>query len=211
MLFRSASIAANYLLGLWMDRVRTRPHAKKIAAVCAAVLNLSLLFVFKYLGFVMRSLNSLTGFSLPVPEIALPVGISFFTFQALSYVLDVGRGVAPVQKNPFWVGLYISFFPQLIAGPIVKYQTVAEEISCRKHSWADFSAGLCRFALGLMKKILLANSLALVADRAFAAQALPFGPAWLGSLAYTFQIFFDFAGYSDMEIGRASCRERVSA
>lgn len=196
-----ASIAANYLLGLWMDRVRTRPHAKKIAAVCAAVLNLSLLFVFKYLGFVMRSLNSLTGFSLPVPEIALPVGISFFTFQALSYVLDVGRGVAPVQKNPLWVGLYISFFPQLIAGPIVKYQTVAEEISCRKHSWADFSAGLCRFALGLIKKILLANSLALVADRAFAAQALPFGLAWLGSLAYTFQIFFDFAGYSDMAIG----------
>ena len=121
----------------------------------------------------------------------------------MSYVLDIGRGRAPAQKNPLWVGLYISFFPQLIAGPIVKYETVAAEIRDRRENWDDFSAGTCRFAVGFAKKVLLANTLAVAADTAFGAAELSVGLAWLGSFAYTFQIFFDFSGYSDMAIGLA--------
>ena len=195
------SILANYLLGLWMARARERTAARRLVTAAAVCFNLAILFLFKYLTFTLSSLRAALGASFPVPEIALPIGISFFTFQALSYVLDIARGRAPVQKNPLWVGLYISFFPQLIAGPIIKYETVAAEITGRRESWADFSGGMCRFAAGFAKKVLLANTLALVADKAFDGGALSAGMAWLGSLAYTFQIFFDFSGYSDMAIG----------
>lgn len=184
------SILANYLLGLWMARARERTAARRLVTAAAVCFNLAILFLFKYLTFTLSSLRAALGASFPVPEIALPIGISFFTFQALSYVLDIARGRAPVQKNPLWVGLYISFFPQLIAGPIVKYETVAAEITGRRESWADFSGGMCRFAAGFAKKVLLANTLALVADKAFDGGALSAGMAWLGSLAYTFQIFF---------------------
>ena len=139
-----------------------------------------------------------------VPVIELPIGISFFTFQALSYVLDVYRGRGRAQANPLKVGLYIAFFPQLIAGPIVKYETVADQIDNRRESWADFSAGTCRFLAGLGKKVLLANQLAVVADRAFPLSesgAASAGMAWLGAVCYTLQIYYDFSGYSDMAIG----------
>ena len=190
-----ASIAFNYALGLLAAK---RP---KPAAALAAAGNLGLLFVFKYLVFTLGNLNRL-GFGFVIPAIELPIGISFFTFQALSYVLDVARGRAEAQKNPLDVGLYISFFPQLIAGPIVKYETVAEEIRHRRENWGDFSAGASRFLLGLAKKVLLANQLAIVADAAFdRAGELSAAMAWLGSLCYTFQIYFDFGGYSDMAIG----------
>lgn len=195
------SIILNYLLGLWADFCLTRGKPTAAPVVTAAAANLSLLFVFKYLSFTLANLRSL-GLNVPLRDIALPVGISFFTFQALSYVLDVARGDAPCQKNPLHVGLYISFFPQLIAGPIVKYRTVAQQIEDRRESWDSFSRGCYRFLLGLGKKVLLANQLAVIADAAFVAD----GPgsvsmAWLGSICYTLQIFFDFGGYSDMAIG----------
>ena len=189
------SIALNYVLGR-LAQTRPRP-----AVALAAAGNLGLLFVFKYLTFTLRNLNRL-GFGFVIPAIELPIGVSFFTFQALSYVIDVSRGKAKAQKNPLNVGLYISFFPQLIAGPIVKYQTVAEEIEHRQENWADFSTGASRFLLGLAKKVLLSNQLALAADAAFdRAGELSAAMAWLGAVCYSLQIFFDFSGYSDMAIG----------
>ena len=195
------SILMNYLFGLWVAKTAEKTGAQRCALVVTVAFNLLILFVFKYLGFVLKNIRGAVSGDFPVPEIALPIGISFFTFQAMSYVLDVARGQAPVQRNPLWVGLYISFFPQLIAGPIVKYETVAEEILHRRENWEDFSSGLCRFAVGLGKKVLLSNNMALIADSAFAKGQLSVGMAWLGALAYTFQIFFDFSGYSDMAIG----------
>ena len=195
------SILLNYSLGLWAAWLRRKKKSTVPAVAVAAVCNLSLLFVFKYLTFVLANLRSL-GANVPLWDIVLPVGISFFTFQALSYVLDVARGDAPCQKNPLHVGLYIAFFPQLIAGPIVKYRTVAEQIQNRRETWEHFSQGCYRFLIGLGKKVLLSNQLAVIADAAFGTG----GPdsvamAWLGSLCYTLQIFFDFGGYSDMAIG----------
>ena len=174
---------------------------------CAA--NLGVLFVFKYLGFAVTNLKAVLGDSfLPQVDIALPIGISFFTFQALSYVIDVYRDTVRVQKNPFYVALYIALFPQLVAGPIVRYSTVAEEIRNRVHSWELLSEGACRFVQGLAKKLLLANTFAVVADNIYSLTEaghqlvkIPVTLAWLGSFAYTLQIFFDFSGYSDMAIG----------
>lgn len=200
-LVMSASILANYLFGLWTAAVRERPAARRAALTVTVIFNLAILFVFKYLVFVLTNLRAALDADFSIPQIALPIGISFFTFQAMSYVFDIARGRAPVQKNPLWVGLYISFFPQLIAGPIVKYETVAQEILHRQETWSDFSAGLCRFAVGLCKKVLIANTLVLAADLAFDGPSRSVGLAWLGSLAYTFQIYFDFSGYSDMAIG----------
>ncbi|MGN8876718.1 MBOAT family O-acyltransferase [Pseudoflavonifractor sp. HCP28S3_F10] len=197
-----ASILANYGFGLWVAARKGRGRSTRLPIVCALVCNLGLLFIFKYLVFVLTQLNRL-GFQFLIPGIRLPLGISFFTFQALSYVLDVNRGRGAVQKNPLKVGLYISFFPQLIAGPIVKYETVAEEIDSRRENWADFSSGICRFLVGLGKKILLANQLAVIADFAYglSPDQLSTGMAWLGCISYTLQIYFDFSGYSDMAIG----------
>ncbi len=198
-----ASIAANYGFGLWVGADRQRGRKGRLPVLLAVLANLGLLFVFKYLTFVLTNLN-LLGAQLTVPLIELPIGISFFTFQALSYVLDVHRGRGGVQVNPLKVGLYISFFPQLIAGPIVKYETVADQIDNRRENWPDFSAGACRFVVGLGKKVLIANQLAVVADRAFqlSGQGLASaGLAWLGAVCYTLQIYYDFSGYSDMAIG----------
>ena len=197
-----ASILANYLFGLWVHTWKRRGRRLLLPVTAACVCNLGLLFVFKYLTFTLKNLN-LLGLNTPIPVIELPIGISFFTFQALSYVLDVAMGTAQVQRSPFGLGLYISLFPQLIAGPIVKYATVADEIQGRKETWDDFSAGCCRFLVGLGKKVLLSNQLALVADAAWATPAgsLSTAFAWLGSLCYTLQIYYDFSGYSDMAIG----------
>ncbi len=195
------SVGYNYALGLWAAERRRRGAGTAPPVALAVAGDLSLLFVFKYLTFTLANLRSL-GLDAPLVNVALPVGISFFTFQALSYVLDVARGEAEAQKNPLNVGLYIAFFPQLIAGPIVKYRTVAWQIGHRRESWAGFSQGCWRFLIGLGKKVILANQLAVIADAAFA----PGGPgsvsmAWLGAVCYTLQIYFDFSGYSDMAIG----------
>ena len=198
-----ASILLNWAFALAVDRLKPRRRAAFAALSGSVACNLALLFVFKYLGFTLRAVDLLPGVDLEVPFIHLPIGISFFTFQAISYVVDVYRGDGEVQRDPLNVGLYIAFFPQLIAGPIVRYQTVAQHIRHRKETWADFSAGSCRFIVGLSKKVLLSNNLALCADAAFNAAPgdLSTALAWLGSIAYTLQIYFDFSGYSDMAIG----------
>lgn len=195
------SILVNFFLGLLVDRARGGRQAR-LWLICAVVFNIGLLFVYKYLGFSSYLLSQW----LPVPliRIVLPIGISFFTFQALSYVIDVYRGDAKVQKNPLDLALFIAFFPQLIAGPIVRYYTIDAAIRCRSHSLADAAEGFERFLVGLFKKVLLANNLALIADEAFAhTPQISMAMAWLGLLAYAMQIFFDFAGYSDMAIGLA--------
>lgn len=196
------SVLVNYGFGLWAGRARRAGRSCRWPVFAAVTANLGILFVFKYLTFVLGVLNGF-GAALAVPVINLPIGISFFTFQALSYVLDVARGKGEAQRSPLKVGLYISFFPQLIAGPIVKYETVAEQIDSRRENWEDFSAGCVRFAVGLGKKVLIANQMAVVADRAFGMGngELSTSFAWLGSLCYTLQIYYDFSGYSDMAIG----------
>lgn len=201
------SITVNSALGYLVSRGGA--GRRKFFLLLAIVYNLAFLFFFKYLGFALELLAPVLG---PVPfSAALPIGISFYTFQALSYVIDVYRGsVRP--ENPFYVGLYISFFPQLIAGPIVQYKTVAEQLRQRKSTFTKFSLGVSRFTVGLGKKVLLANSFAAVADNVFnwsaigtERMAVPAMLAWLGSIAYTLQIYFDFSGYSDMAIGLGLC------
>lgn len=194
------SIGANYFLGLW---IHARCGAKG-PLIVAVALNLGILFLFKYLDFTIGNLNALFGLHLPPVGLSLPIGISFFTFQALSYCIDVYRGTAQVQRNVLDLGLYISFFPQLIAGPIVRYSSVAQQIRSRKSDPELFRQGVERFILGFAKKVLLANNLSVVAERAFAlagAGELTAGLAWLGSVSYSLQIYFDFSGYSDMAIG----------
>lgn len=194
------SIVMNYLFGLWTEAFKAR--GKKLIApiACTVTANLAILFTFKYLDFTVRNLN-LLGFDLTPPGILLPIGISFFTFQAMSYVFDIASGRGTAQRNPLNVGLYIALFPQLVAGPIVKYETVAEQILHRRESWDDFAEGVRRFLIGLGKKVLLANQLAVVADLAFDADAPTAALAWLGAICYTLQIYYDFSGYSDMAIG----------
>ena len=200
------SITFNWFFGLLVNRAKIREEKWKakwfIAIDC--ILNLGMLFVFKYLNFTSDIIFSLFGGSSPIPKIVLPIGISFFTFQAMSYVLDVYRGHGEVQRNILNVGLYISFFPQLIAGPIVRYETVAEEIKYRKENPDDFFEGFTRFIIGLGNKVLLANNVALIADNVFGyaeVGTISMPLAWVGAIAYTLQIYFDFSGYSDMAIG----------
>jgi len=194
-----ASAFFNYAAALLMSRIQ-KPVWRKLTLGITVALNLSLLFVYKYLDFFITNIN-LLGFDFPLQHIALPLGISFFTFQAMSYSLDVYMGTAEVQKNPLNVALYVSFFPQLVAGPIVRYQTIARQIQYRQETFDDFSEGVRRFILGFAKKIILSNNMALVADAVFADPNRSVIYAWMGAIAYTFQIFFDFSGYSDMAIG----------
>ncbi len=196
------SIVFNYLMALLIARF-DRHGLRRLFLIFTVIGNLSVLFLFKYLNFTTSNLVALFPWlsgSITVTKIVLPIGISFFTFQALSYVVDVYRGV-PVQKNIAYVGLYISLFPQLIAGPIVRYTTVAAEIEHRTVTFESFSKGVMRFLYGFNKKILLANILAKAADAAFASSELSVGLSWVGIICYTLQIFFDFAGYSEMAIG----------
>ena len=176
---------------------------KNLVLAVVVILNIGMLGVFKYTGFVLTSVNELTGLHIPVPNIVLPIGISFFTFQALSYVIDVYRGNVGVQKDYFKVLLYISFFPQLIAGPIVKYRDIELEVNDRAVTAHESAFGLQRFIFGLSKKVLIANTMGLTADRIFAADSgsLNILTAWIGALAYLLQIYYDFSGYSDMAIG----------
>lgn len=195
-----ASSAGNYILARLTGEC---PKIRKLTMTLAVVIKLGLLVIFKYSGFLVETFNSITGAGIPVPQVWMPVGISFFTFQALSYVIDVYRGDASVQKNFGKVLLYISFFPQLIAGPIVKYHDVEAEINNRKQTPEEIGKGIRRFIAGLSKKVLIANTMGLVADNLFGAAATGItGPgAWLGAVSYMLQIYFDFSGYSDMALG----------
>ncbi len=193
-----ASAVLNYLAA----RALGAKKSKAVLALAVAA-NLGILAVFKYTGFLVESVNRVFSLKIPVPAIALPIGISFFTFQALSYVIDVYRGQTQVQKNFFRVLLYISFFPQLIAGPIVKYRDIEERIAHRETDLGQAVLGMRRFIFGLAKKVLIANTMAVAADAVFSAGAGQVNvlTAWIGALAYTMQIYFDFSGYSDMAIG----------
>lgn len=196
------SIMLNWLFGLGVSRFRDISISKaKLFVALSVIVNLGMMFVFKYLTFTLENINALFSSNLDTLDIALPIGISFFTFQAMSYVIDVYRGNGAVQKNPFNVALYIAFFPQLIAGPIVRYQTIADQINYRKENFNDFSDGVYRFMLGFCKKVLIANNVASVADEIFGSSEISVATAWIGAIAYTLQIFFDFAGYSEMAIG----------
>ena len=192
------SILMNYLFGLSM-----RSTYRKPLLILCVIANLSLLGVFKYLNFFISSADSLFGLGIPVPNIVMPIGISFYTFQALSYVIDVYRREVPPQHDPFSLALYVSMFPQLIAGPIVRYHDVNVQLAVRKHSFAQFSEGISRFLFGLSKKVLLSNVFAQIADGVFkyAPNELSAAGAWMGAIGYTLQIYFDFSGYSDMAIG----------
>lgn len=200
-----ASIIINWFFGLLISKKRDNKKISFLIIGIDVALNLCLLFVFKYLTFAGNIINSLFDINTTIPNIALPIGISFFTFQAMSYVIDVYRQKGDVQTNLLFVGLYISFFPQLIAGPIVRYETIADEIINRKETLNDFFDGFARFVIGLSKKVLLANNFAVLADQAFEAvkngDSVSIMFSWLGAIGYTLQIFFDFGGYSDMAIG----------
>ncbi len=192
------TIGVFYLCGLAMGRSETHKRAWLIVSACVGV---GLLGLFKYADFFITSVNTATGLSLPLLKLALPVGISFYTFQCLSYVVDVYRGTVPPQKNPISFGAYVALFPQLIAGPIVRYQAVAGELDSREHSWENLGQGLRRFVVGLSKKVILADNLALLVKlyRESAEPSVVF--AWLYAIAFTLNIYFDFSGYSDMAIG----------
>lgn len=199
-----AVILLDYFCGL-IAGIRTGKGAKLVSRIgvwLAVVGGIGLLGYFKYAGFITENL-ALLGLPVEVLKVTLPVGISFFTFQGLSYVIDVYRGDVAVQKNPFSVALYVSLFPQLVAGPIVRYSTVEDEIMNRRESLEGVSDGLCRFVFGLAKKMILANPMGEIADEVFGhgAEFLPASLAWVGILAYTLQIYFDFSAYSDMAIG----------
>jgi len=197
------SIIMNYFFGLAVDKNREKKAKIKWIMVAMVCSNLFILGIFKYTNFIAENIEKLTGLTIDVPVIPLPIGISFFTFHALSYVIDVYRGERKVQKNPLNLALYITMFPQLVAGPIVRYQTVANELNKRSESLELIFYGIKRFIIGLAKKMLLANNFGLIADQIFAQSPdqMTTGMAWIGILSYSLQIFFDFAGYSDMAIG----------
>ncbi len=196
-----ASIIINYIFGRLLG-TENKKKRQWILAI-AVVINIGLLVVFKYLDMMVQTVNQLCGSEIPLVGLALPIGISFFTFQALSYVIDVYRREVEPQKNLWNVMLYISFFPQLIAGPIVKYHDIQEQIDNRNTDVKEIAEGLRRFIIGLSKKVLISNTMAVTADALFAAGAgeLNILSAWIAAIAYMPQIYFDFSGYSDMAIG----------
>ena len=198
------STAATYAVARGIDAWRGQRIARALLAL-GVVIDLALLAYFKYAGFAVRTLVGLGLASIPIPAIALPLGISFFTFHKISYKVDVFRGTAEVRKNPLDLLLYILFFPQLIAGPIVRYHDIAGELIHRQIGVADMAEGIRRFAVGFAKKMLIANQVALVADQVFGTPVGQLGSlaAWVGLACYGIQIYFDFSGYSDMAIGLA--------
>lgn len=195
-----ASIIINFLIGIAIDK-NDSDGKRKAWLTTAIIFDVLVIFVFKYLGFTINNICALTGIDNVKVNIALPIGISFFTFQIMSYVFDVYYKKAKVQKNVFDLALYVSMFPQLVAGPIVRYETVADEIKNRVELPAEFTAGMIRFVYGLGKKVLISNYVAQIADNIFVLEDISVSSAWLGAIAYSLQIFFDFSGYSDMAIG----------
>lgn len=194
------SAFVDYINGRIIDKYYSRPGAAA-ALAASLVINLGLLGVFKYSGFFTGSINSLFHLSIPEPNFALPIGISFYTFQTLSYTIDMYRGRTRVQKSFLSFLAYVSMFPQLVAGPIVRYSDIAEELSSRRVSAEDFAYGVKRFTAGMCKKVMLANSAGSVASMILDSTRLTVASSWLGIVMYTFQIYFDFSGYSDMAIG----------
>ncbi len=200
------SITMDFTIGRIIERCQKdgKPRGAKAALAVSVIVNLSILGFFKYADFIVESINGVFGTSIPLLGIPLPIGISFFTFQTMSYTIDVYRKATEVQKKWINYGTYVSMFPQLIAGPIVQYKTIARQMMDDKRESTDnFAEGIQRFMVGVGKKVLLANNIGLLWD---AVAAIPMGEvpvltAWLGAIAYTFQIYFDFSGYSDMAIG----------
>ena len=198
------SILIDYTHGLLVERYRSRDKLARWFVAESVILNLGLLGFFKYWDFFAENLSRLPGITLPALGLPLPIGISFFTFQTMSYTIDVYRRDAPAQRDIVAFGAYVTMFPQLVAGPIVRYREVAAELKERVNTTADFAAGAGRFTVGLAKKVLLANSIGALWDAELAAQSAGMLTAlggWLGIAAYGFQIYFDFSGYSDMAIG----------
>lgn len=196
------SIAVNYGFGLLLDKYRENRRLSKLLLTLSVIVDIGLLCVFKYTDFVITNLNRALNADIGLLYLALPIGISFYTFQAMSYTIDVYRDDVKVQRNILNFGMYITMFPQLIAGPIVRYSDVEAQLDDRSVTAKDFAEGICRFAVGLGKKVLLANQIGALWDEIYALGGeTSVLMAWLGALAYTFQIYFDFSGYSDMAIG----------
>jgi alginate O-acetyltransferase complex protein AlgI len=195
----------NYLFGLGIGACQKHEKAggAKAVMILSLIFNIGLLGVFKYSGFIVENLNLIPGVNLPVPNLTLPIGISFYTFQILSYIIDLYWEEIEVQRNPFHLLLYISMFPQLIAGPIVRYATIADEIKHRKTTLLDLSEGFTRLMIGLGKKVILANHLSTIVDQFFGSEGTQISVAgtWYAVAVYAMQIYFDFSGYSDMAIG----------
>ncbi len=194
------TIVLFYVCGLAIGRAQEQ-KMKKFWLLVSVVISIALLALFKYADFFITTFNSLTGLCIPLLKLALPVGISFYTFQSLSYTIDVYRGNVPPQKSLISFGAYVSLFPQLIAGPIVRYSDVVRELDCRTHSWEMAALGFRRFLVGLAKKVLIADQFALLAKlfRESSEPSILF--AWMYAIAFTLNIYFDFSGYSDMAIG----------
>lgn len=199
-------IAVNYVTAMLIEDSKSE-NSRKLILALTIIANLALLAWFKYAGFLVENANGLlTAFKMPMLNLGvihLPLGISFFVFHSLSYVVDVFRGTATAQRNPFNMGLYISLFPQLVAGPIVRYHDVCDQLTERSHNIDKFAEGIRRFVTGLGKKMLIANALAIPTDQIFQLPHTEITTqlAWLGAICYTFQIYFDFSGYSDMAVG----------
>lgn len=191
-----------YIFAIKCDKAKS-DQKKKIYIAIAIVINLSILGYFKYFNFVLENINAVLSSNYTLLNIVLPVGISFYTFQGVSYLVDVYRGECKAQGNLYKLALYISLFPQLVAGPIVKYRDIYEQIDHREHSFDDVYYGAVRFVIGLAKKVIIANTLGEIADSIFAqnADALNASISWVGIITYSLQIYYDFSGYSDMAIG----------
>ncbi len=199
------SILVSYLGGLAVHHFieRGQERKAKVSLIASVGVGLLLLAFFKYTDFLLDTINRAAGLEIPLLKLALPIGISFYTFQTISYIIDVYRGMARVQKNIISYGAYVTMFPQLIAGPIVQYKTIDEQLRNRRETAEQFAEGINRFMIGLGKKVLLANNAGALWDSisAMTTGPLPVVTAWLGMIAYTFQIYFDFSAYSDMAIG----------
>lgn len=197
------SIAMNYVFGVFVDRFRHHKSIKKLILWFAISANLIILGYYKYFNFLIENINRLLGTNLEADPVVLPIGISFFTFQAMSYVIDVYRNEARAQKNPFDLALYVALFPPLIAGPIIRYNEIANQLKKRYVNLEKFTEGIQIFIIGLSKKVLIANQVGIVADAIFnkPTSEMSILLAWVGIVAYSLQIYFDFSGYSDMAIG----------
>lgn len=195
------STVMTYLFGLWIGHRAKQGRSRKLPMIISVVLSLSLLLFFKYTDFAIDTVNTVFSGSIPLLSIALPIGISFYTFQQISYTVDVYRGDAQVQKNLINYACYVTMFPQLVAGPIVRYTVIEKALRSREHSFEKFSQGAFRFTVGLGKKVLIANTLAELTDKFAATEEKTVLFCWMYAIAYALQVYFDFSGYSDMAIG----------
>lgn len=198
-----ASVTFNYAAGLLMKKCENREKAKNVFGVIAIIADIALLVFFKYIPWLTGLVNSSLGLSLPVPQIRFPAGISFYTFQILTYIIDVKRSKSKAQTNYVKLMLYVSFFPQLLMGPIIKYGDFESQLSDREVTLPKTAHGVRRFIVGLAKKVLISNTVAVVANAAFSDGVHSSAMLWIGAAAYCFQLYFDFSGYSDMAIGLA--------